>query len=110
MSRDKTSQPCRDNAWIKKLCKVLLACLSQAGILLLAFRSAHSTGEFLVLGLGPALLLDRYLFRLLPWTYPLPWTKELSLRAAYVGLGGVGYSLARAGLILRRKPFPWESP
>jgi alpha-beta hydrolase superfamily lysophospholipase len=74
-------------------------------ILVLAFRWAHSTGEFLVLGLGPALLLDRYLFRLLPWTYPLRWTKELFLRGAYVGLGGVGYSLVRAGVIRAEEAF-----
>ena len=66
----------------------VLALLGYPLILLVAFRWAHSTGEFLVLGLGPALLLDRYLLRLLPWTYPLRWTKELILRGAYVGLGG----------------------
>ena len=83
----------------------VLALLGYPLILLVAFRWAHSTGEFLVLGLGPALLLDRYLLRLLPWTYPLRWTKELILRGAYVGLGGVGYSLVRAGMIRAEEAF-----
>jgi pimeloyl-ACP methyl ester carboxylesterase len=85
--------------------RLLFALVCYAAILLAAFNASHSTGEFLVLGLGPALLLDRYLFRLLPWTYPLRWTKELLLRAAYVGLGGVGYSLARAGMIRAEEAF-----
>jgi alpha-beta hydrolase superfamily lysophospholipase len=105
MARDNHPQQRSKKASIQRLCKIVLACLSQAAILLLAFRSAHSTGEFLVLGLGPALLLDRYVFRWLPWSYPLTFLKELALRATYVGLGGIGYSLALAGIIRVEEAF-----
>ena len=104
MTHDENPQWLRETT-LRRLGKILLAGLSQAAILLFAFRSTHSTGEFLVLGLGPALLMDRYIFRLLPWTYPLTWVQELMLRAAYVGLGGVGYSLALAGIIRAEEAF-----
>src|SRR4051812_29670623 len=42
----------------------------------------HSLGGFLVLGVGSALLVDRYLLRLLPWASPVVWRTELALRVS----------------------------
>lgn len=85
--------------WHKSLPKTLLAFLGYLAILAAAYQTSYSTSGFLVFGLGAILLLDRYLFRVLPWGGPLSWPRELGTRSAYFSLGAAGYYLARHGAI-----------
>ncbi len=64
-----------------------------------AYRWSHSTSGFLVTGPGLALLLDRYVTRLLPWTTPLVWKKELTRRAGWALVGGIGFYCMRPGIV-----------
>jgi alpha-beta hydrolase superfamily lysophospholipase len=82
--------------------KTPLAVLSFAAVLLGAFRCAHSASGFLVTGLGLALLLDRYAWRLLPWP-PVLWARELAARAVPFLAGGVTFYLLRPGIVPLRE-------
>jgi alpha-beta hydrolase superfamily lysophospholipase len=75
------------------------ALLCHAGILLAAARWTYSAGGFLVTGPLLVLLLDRYVFQLLPWTKPVAWRRELGVRAGSFALGAVGFYLMRLGIV-----------
>jgi pimeloyl-ACP methyl ester carboxylesterase len=79
--------------------KGCVALLVHAGILLAALRWTHSVSGFLVTGPGLVLLLDRYLFRLLPWRSPPAWRRELGFRAASFAVGAAGFYLMRPGIV-----------
>jgi fermentation-respiration switch protein FrsA (DUF1100 family) len=79
--------------------KQLFFCLGHLTLWLAAFRWSHSTFGFLVTGLGLSLLLDRYLTRLLPWTPPVTWGKEILVRGGYALVGGVGFYFMRPGIV-----------
>jgi uncharacterized protein len=64
----------------------------------------RSSGEFLVFGIGTALLLDRYFFRLAPWTLPINWRREIVIRLAGFLAGAVGFYIIRLGSVPR-----WEA-
>ncbi len=51
--------------------KLVLATALYAAVLLTPIRWCHSVSEYVVTALGTALLLDRYLFRWLPWSLPI---------------------------------------
>ena len=61
-----------------------------------AWLTSDSLSGFLLFGLSPALLLDRYLFRQLPWSAPR-WRRELGVRAAAFVAGAAGLVLSRWG-------------
>ena len=79
---------------------VFLVC--QPLILLAAFRTSHSATGFLLLGVGPVLLLDKYLSRLLPWDR-FSWRRELCVRAGYIVGGAVVLTLSRRGIVPLRE-------
>src|SRR5207249_3507273 len=54
---------------------------------------------FLLLGLGPVLLLDRYFFCWLPWPTAVVWSREALLRGAYFVAGSVAAFVVRLGLV-----------
>jgi fermentation-respiration switch protein FrsA (DUF1100 family) len=76
-----------------------LALICYLAVLLAASRWSCSTSGFLLTGPGLALLLDRYTFRLLPWWRPVPWAKELCVRAGYFLVGGAAFYLMRPGIV-----------
>jgi hypothetical protein len=59
--------------------KKVLPLLCLLAVLVAAFEWTYSTGGFLVTGLGLALLLDKQVFRLCPWSGPARWTKDAEL-------------------------------
>ena len=71
-------------------------------ILLAALRASHSATGFLLFSVGPGLLLDKYLSRLLPWDR-FSWCRELCVRAGYVVGGAVALSLARRDIVSLRE-------
>jgi alpha-beta hydrolase superfamily lysophospholipase len=71
----------------------------QLAILLVAFRWSASTSGFLVIWLGSALLLDRFVFRVFPWAIPISRTRELMLRGGWFTAGAVGSYLMRPGIV-----------
>ena len=77
------------------------ALLGHCLILLAALRDSHSTSGFLLNGPAVALLVDRYLLRLLPWASPVRWRSELAARGAYFIVGAVVFYLLRPGIV------PW---
>ena len=62
-----------------------LAVLCQLVIVLLAWRWSYSASGFLLNGPGVALLLDRFLLRVLPWPAPVSQRRELAGCAAANG-------------------------
>jgi fermentation-respiration switch protein FrsA (DUF1100 family) len=79
--------------------KRLISCLGHLALLMVAFQCSHSTSGFLLTGPGLCLLLDRYFTRLLPWTPPIEWGKEIPLRATYALVGGIGFYYMRPGIV-----------
>jgi alpha-beta hydrolase superfamily lysophospholipase len=79
--------------------KKLLAVLAYTAIIIAAWRWSDSTLTFIVAGLGVVVLLDRYAFRLLPWTGTPRWRSELLLAGVYFSVGGVGFFLMRPGIV-----------
>lgn len=79
---------------------IFLVC--QPLILLAALRTSHSATGFLLFGVGLALLLDKYLGRLLPWG-GFSWRREFCVRAGYIVGGAVALSLARRGIVSLRE-------
>jgi fermentation-respiration switch protein FrsA (DUF1100 family) len=77
----------------------MIFCLGHLALVLAACRWSHSTSGFLVTGPGLSLLLDRYLTRLLPWTHPIAWRKEIVLRSGSALLGGIGFYCMRPGTV-----------
>src|SRR5438552_1327717 len=78
---------------------LLLIFILYATILGFTAHLVYSKSGFLILGLGSVVLLDRYLFRLLPWKRPVAWARELSIRAGYFSLGCIGFYLSHPGVI-----------
>lgn len=76
----------------------IVALFCSLGVLLAAYRWTYSTSGFLLAGPGLALLLDRYVWRLLPWP-PVAWRKELSLLAAFFFGGAVVFYCIHPGLV-----------
>jgi Serine aminopeptidase, S33 len=70
-------------------------------LLVAALRWSHSVSGFLLNGPALALLLDRYLFRVLPWAVPVNWPREAALRGAYFLLWTSLFYLMRPGIV------PW---
>jgi pimeloyl-ACP methyl ester carboxylesterase len=80
--------------------KTLALCVHLV-LLTAAFRWTHSLSGFLLNGPFPALLLDRYALRLLPWPAPVRWRRELTARLAYFLFGALFSYLLRPGIV------PW---
>ena len=78
-----------------------IAVLSHLLLLLAALRFSQSTSGFLFHGPALALLLDRYLLRVLPWATPLRWAKELAVLGAFFLFGTAVFYLLRPGIV------PW---
>lgn len=78
--------------------RTLVALLGQALIFLGAYRWAYSTSGFLVTGFGLGLLLDRYVFRLLPLSPP-KWRRELAIATCSFLVGSAGFYLMRPGVV-----------
>jgi uncharacterized protein len=76
-----------------------LACGCCAGLLAAAWWWADSTAGLLLFGLAPALLLDRHLFRLLPWS-PVAHAQSLLLRAVHFLFGTTVLAHLRPGVPL----------
>jgi uncharacterized protein len=76
-----------------------LAVVCYPATLAAVFHFTHSTSGFLILGLGSLLLLDRYAIRSFPWGTRIVWIRELSIRALYLMLGGVGFYYVRPGIV-----------
>src|SRR5262249_46303685 len=73
---------------------------------LFASRCCHSTSGFVLLEVAPVLLLDRYVFRLLPWSQPLAWGKDLCGRMLYLVCGaGVAYLIRFGSVPVREAVF-----
>ena len=72
-----------------------LSLLAHAIVLAAAFRGTYSAGGFLVTGIGLALLLDRYVLRVLPWAGPPDWRREVRVRVGCFVLGAVGFYFLR---------------
>ena len=77
----------------------LLFLCGHFALLAAAFAFTSSTSGFVVTGFGLALLLDRYLTRLLPWNRPVYWLKELGLRGGSLLVGAVAFYLMRPGIV-----------
>jgi alpha-beta hydrolase superfamily lysophospholipase len=77
-----------------------LAVLTHLLLILTALRCSHSTSGFLLNGPALALLLDRYVLRLLPWK-PIRWARETAVRGAYFLFGATAFALLRLGVV------PW---
>jgi uncharacterized protein len=77
------------------------------GILLLALlgwlAEAHtwstSTLGFLLAGIAPVMMVDRYSLRLLPWTGKVAWSRELLIRMSWIGGGAAFFYLMRYGCV-----------
>jgi alpha-beta hydrolase superfamily lysophospholipase len=70
-------------------------------VLLLAWRYCHSASGFLLNGPAAALLLDRFLFRVLPWQADVFRKRELAGCLTAFLLGTVVFYLLRPGIV------PW---
>jgi len=70
-------------------------------LLLAALHWSHSVSGFLLNGPALALLLDRYLLRLLPWATPVNWPGEASARGVFFLFGAVVFYMLRPGIV------PW---
>jgi alpha-beta hydrolase superfamily lysophospholipase len=79
--------------------RIVVACICYAAIVAAALLESDSTSGFVLFGLGTPLLLDRHLFRLLPWAHASP-CKGLGLRAAYLLFGAAGFAHLRPGVPL----------
>jgi fermentation-respiration switch protein FrsA (DUF1100 family) len=75
-----------------------LSILGHAAVLVLSARASHSASGFVVMGVGLALLLDRYVLRLLPWP-PVAWGKELAVLSGAFLVGAAGFYFARPGIV-----------
>jgi alpha-beta hydrolase superfamily lysophospholipase len=85
----------------------VLACLCQGLLLAAAWLTSDSLSGFLLFGLSPALLLDRYLFRQLPWSAPPRWRRELAARiGAFIG-GAAAALVLRWGYLSAREALWW---
>jgi hypothetical protein len=82
--------------------KKVAALLCFLGLSVAGFFWSSSRLGFLVSGLAPALLLDRYTFRLLPWRGDIVWRRELIIRAGWAA-GGTGFFY-----LLRFGNVPWS--
>jgi fermentation-respiration switch protein FrsA (DUF1100 family) len=71
--------------------KSLTGSLCYLAILVHAWLVCHSTSEILLLGVAPALLLDRLFFRLLPWPEPAGRRNEIARRLLWFALGGTAF-------------------
>ncbi|MBV9125742.1 MAG: alpha/beta fold hydrolase [Planctomycetes bacterium] len=78
-----------------------LGILGHLALLLAAFRWSHSTSGFLLHGPGMALLLDRYVLRVLPWSTWVRWPREVLVRGMWFLSGTAGFYLMRPGIV------PW---
>jgi uncharacterized protein len=72
-------------------------------VMVTAYHFCHSTGEFLVIGIAIALSLDRYFFSWLPWTRPIGWTREITVRSGTFLIGTGGFYLIRLGSVPLRE-------
>ncbi len=85
----------------------VLACLCQGLLLAAAWLTSDSLSGFLLFGLSPALLLDRYLFRRLPWSAPPRWRRELTARVGAFASGFAAAMLLRWGQLTAREALWW---
>ncbi len=67
-------------------------------VLLAAYHWTYSTSGFMTTGLGLALLLDRYAWRLLPWS-EVAWKKELWTLAGCFLAGAAAFYFMRPGIV-----------
>jgi alpha-beta hydrolase superfamily lysophospholipase len=72
-----------------------------------AWLTSDSLSGFLLFGLGPALLLDRYLFRQLPWSAPPRWRRELTARVGAFASGAAAALLLRWGYLSAQEALWW---
>jgi hypothetical protein len=78
-----------------------LALFGHLAVILLAWRWSHSASGFLLNGPCVALLLDRFLLRVLPWRDPVHMGRDLAGCAAAFVLGTAVFYLLRFGIV------PW---
>jgi uncharacterized protein len=81
------------------MCKIVCVCFGFCAVALGALTFSHSASGFLVLAVGGGLLLDKLVFRTLPWPRPASLLRELALRTAVVLLGGAAFYCTRFGLV-----------
>ncbi len=77
----------------------ILAVSCHAAILAAAFRRSDCVAYFLAVGIGPVLLLDRCLFRVLPWLDPVRHARELAGLLLYALAGSLGAYFCRLGAV-----------
>jgi alpha-beta hydrolase superfamily lysophospholipase len=78
--------------------KRILPFLCYAAVLLAACRWSYSSSGFLVTGLGLVALLDRHIWRIVPWS-ALAWKKEVSVRAGSFLGGAAFFYFMRPGVV-----------
>lgn len=82
---------------------IATACFCNVLILWLAFKYTYSNSGFILLGGGTCLLIDRYLFQLLPWPFSTGRASGLALRIGYFLIGMAGIALAGGGMFPLRE-------
>jgi pimeloyl-ACP methyl ester carboxylesterase len=58
-----------------------------------------STLGFLLAGVAPVLMINRYFLRLLPWSREVVWSREFSIRLGWIGGGTAFFYLLRYGCV-----------
>jgi alpha-beta hydrolase superfamily lysophospholipase len=82
--------------------KTLVGLLCYLALLLAALLGCHSTSGVVLLGVAPVLLLDRLVFRLLPWPSPPQRGREVANCISWFVVGVVGL------LLLWPAPLAWR--
>jgi len=79
--------------------RAILPSICYLFVLSLAIHFCQSTSGFVLLGVAPVLLLDRYVFGLLPWRKQSAPVWDLCRRAIYAVAGAAVAYVARLGLV-----------
>lgn len=87
----------------KNLAYVAAGCLSYMLVLWLTYKYTYSNSGFMFLGGGTCLLLDRYVFQLVPWPVSGSRAGGLVLRVGYFLVGMAGIALAGGGMFPLRE-------
>ena len=97
LSTIRSTQETRSWVWVFSIgiCYTVLVAL--------AFSWTHSMSGWLVIGLGPVLLVDRFVFRLISPPDREPREAQLLFRVAYLIIGAAGFYLVMEGAITIRE-------
>jgi hypothetical protein len=101
----KSPGPDAEKTYERSAGAILFFLLLYAAILGLTASLIYSKSGFVILRLGTVVLLDRYLFRLLPWKRPARWTREFGVRFGYFAVGALGFYLSHPTTIKPEEPF-----